>query len=170
MTENTEENKKEHKCNECNKEFATAEALEMHNNSKHFKAPKIKLNKKKIKTWTILITLAVLIIAGGYALTLREQLPGKHDDFAQCLTDAGVKEYGAFWCGKCKEQKALFGRSFKYVNYIECSLPNHEMNQRCQEENIEGYPVWEFADGERINGFLSLETLAEKTNCTLENG
>lgn len=47
--------------------------------------------------------------------------PGEYDNFAKCLSEKDVKFYGAFWCPNCNDQKALFGKSNKYLNYIECS-------------------------------------------------
>ncbi|MBI2146731.1 hypothetical protein HYU22_05320 [Candidatus Woesearchaeota archaeon] len=52
--------------------------------------------------------------------------PGKYDAFAQCLTENGVKMYGAYWCPHCLNQKEDFGKSWQYVNYIECSLPGNQ--------------------------------------------
>ena len=37
----------------------------------------------------------------------------------------------------------------------------------CQEKNIESYPTWEFNDGSRLDGEISLTQLAEKTGCPL---
>lgn len=158
----------EFNCKECEKEFNTKEAFEQHNNSKHFKAPKVNLNKKKIKNWGIIIGIITLLVAGGYGLSYREKLPGKYDDFAKCLSEKGIKEYGAYWCSNCLAQKELFGRSFKYVNYVECSLPNNAgQTQICIADGIESYPTWEFANGTRIEGLMTLENIATRSGCTL---
>lgn len=94
--------------------------------------------------------------------------PGQYDDFAQCLSEKGVKMYGAYWCPHCLDQKELFGKSWKYIDYIECSLPNRAgQTQFCQETGIKAYPTWEFPDGERIEGKLSLEQLSQNSNCDL---
>lgn len=43
------------------------------------------------------------------------------DSLAKCLSDKGVKMYGAFWCGHCQNQKAEFnGNLEKYNIYVEC--------------------------------------------------
>ncbi|MEM3122374.1 MAG: hypothetical protein QXH60_02955 [Candidatus Pacearchaeota archaeon] len=158
------------KCLDCNKEFSSKEALEMHNNSKHYTSSRIiTKEKKKIKNWTAFIVIAALIVAGGYALTLQENKPGKYDAFAQCLTDSGVKMFGAFWCSHCEQQKENFGSSWKKVNYIECSNPDRSQNSLCNQEGIDGYPTWEFADGSRRSGFISLETLSEISGCPLNS-
>lgn len=93
---------------------------------------------------------------------------GKLDGFAQCLNDKGAVFYGAFWCTHCQNQKKLFGPSAKLLPYVECSTPDGQSKlPRCTEKNIEGYPTWEFAEGSRLSGVLSLARLAEKTGCTL---
>lgn len=91
----------------------------------------------------------------------------KYDTFAQCLSDAGAKFYGAFWCPHCQEQKALFKKSEK-LPYIECSTPDGEgQNQICIDKGITGYPTWKFADGTELNGVQQFSALAEKTNCPI---
>jgi len=116
--------------------------------------------------WMAIIALTA--VAGGYFLWRGAQKPGELDQFALCLGDKGAVFYGAFWCPHCQNQKKMFGRSQKLLPYVECStadgrgqLPN------CSEKKIEGYPTWEFADGERLSGEIPLQTLAEKTGCEL---
>lgn len=94
--------------------------------------------------------------------------PGKYDQFAQCLKDKGAVFYGAFWCSHCQAQKKLFGSSAKLLPYVECStLDGRSMLPVCTDKKIEGYPTWEFTDGSRMSGEISLEKLAEKTTCIL---
>jgi hypothetical protein len=61
-----------------------------------------------------------------------------YDAFAKCLTEKGATMYGAEWCPHCKEQKAVFGNSFKYINYVECP----DNTQLCLDKGIQGYPTW----------------------------
>ena len=94
--------------------------------------------------------------------------PGELDGFAQCLKNKKVTFYGAFWCPHCQNQKKLFGRSARLLPYVECSTPDGGSQlQICKDKKIEGYPTWEFADGSRESGELSLQTLAEKSGCEL---
>ena len=158
----------EFKCNECNKEFSSKEALEMHNNSKHFVKIKKPINKKKLRNWGIFFGIVILLVLGAYGLMLNDAKPGKYDNFAQCLSDKGAKMYGAYWCPHCQDQKQLFGKSFDKVTYIECSLPNQGgQNELCNNQNITSYPTWEFAEGDKQLGALSLETLSSLTNCSI---
>jgi len=119
----------------------------------------LKMNIKQI-LYIVLIFSVVVIV--GCSST-------KYDSFAQCLTEKGVKMYGAYWCPHCANQKDIFGNSFGYVNYIECSLPNRGgKTEICIEEDIKVYPTWEFADGNRKEKVHSLEQLSAFSGCSLE--
>ena len=118
---------------------------------------------KKINWW-IWGTIAVIAV-GGFYTWYSSQQPGKYDEFAQCITDKGAAMYGAFWCPHCATQKTTFGKSFKFVNYIECSKPDRTQTEACDQANISSYPTWEFADGSRQTGELSILQLAQRTGC-----
>lgn len=113
--------------------------------------------------------IAVAIVVGlAVFFSSNNSQPGKLDDFTKCLTDKGAVFYGAYWCPHCKNQKASFGKSVDYLNYVECSTPDGRgQTQECKDKKIEGYPTWEFSDGSRESGELTLEKLAEKTSCEL---
>lgn len=116
-----------------------------------------------------LYAVAILVVISLIVFAVKQQsAPAEHDAFAQCLTDHGVKMFGAWWCPHCQKQKALFGKSFEKINYIECSSPgSQEMNQTCKDAKIEGYPTWEFKDKTRVSGEQTLEDLGKKAECTL---
>lgn len=85
---------------------------------------------------------------------------------AQCLKDSGAVFYGAFWCPHCQKQKAEFGLAESLLPYVECSTPDQRSQTPiCIEKKIESYPTWEFKDGSRQTGEVSLKDLAEKTSC-----
>lgn len=111
----------------------------------------------------------VAVLVGGVLLLIRYQSqPGALDLFAQCLKEKGATFYGAFWCPHCQNQKAMFGKSAKLLPYVECSTPDgKDQLQICQDKNIEGYPTWEFFDGSKESGEVSLSRLSEKTGCPL---
>ena len=95
--------------------------------------------------------------------------PPNYDNFAKCLTDNGVKFYGAFWCPHCANQKEMFGKSFENIDYIECSLPDKSgQTQVCINAKIKAYPTWEFKDGLRIEGEQTLLQLSQKSGCKME--
>ena len=80
---------------------------------------------------------------------------------ARHLKQIGAKEYVAWWCPHCHEQKQLFGKeAYSYINHIECDpRGKNPRPDLCQTAKIQGFPTWE------INGTLypnvqSLENLA----------
>lgn len=114
--------------------------------------------------WSVVGGFIILVILGGfvylnkknYSVVSREgfyegfmslekmselstcPLTGDKDIFAQCLTEKGWTMYGAEWCSHCKDQKNLFGDSFKYIKYIECP----DNIQLCLDRGINAYPTW----------------------------
>jgi len=99
----------------------------------------------------------MLFFAGCTQQTPNENL----DTFAQCLTDNWAVMYGSVTCSHCQDQKAMFGDSFQYISYVECTKDF----ERCA--NLKGVPTWEFKDGTQLAWLQKLSVLAEKTRCTL---
>ncbi len=114
-----------------------------------------------------LYAIAGIVTVGliGYVVT-QDRAPSPYDGFAQCLTDKGVKMYGAWWCPHCKKQRELFGKSFDKVEYIECS-PNGSKTTsvQCTQAGVKGFPTWMFADGSTLGGEQSFEALGERAGC-----
>jgi len=122
----------------------------------------------KNKTIIIIIVITLLFISLVAIWIKLSRQPGKFDMFAQCLKENGAVFYGTFWCQHCQNQKALFGKSAKGLPYVECSMPDGRSQLAiCKDKNIESYPTWEFNDGSRRSGELSLTQLAKKTGCPL---
>lgn len=122
------------------------------------------MNKNTI-IWSVVL---ILFVVGVVWLIKTPGKPGELDTFASCLSEAGAKFYGAFWCPHCQNQKAMFGSSARLLPYIECSTPDGSGQLPiCTDAGVTGYPTWEFADGEREGGVLSLERLSEVTQCEL---
>jgi hypothetical protein len=122
----------------------------------------------------VFISVIILLIVGTVAAALMRGtsgtpvVDGKYDDFTMCLKDKGATFYGAFWCPHCQATKKLFGSSAKLLPYVECSTPNGQAQLPiCIEKEIASYPTWEFADGTRMTGELTLQQLADKTSCAL---
>lgn len=91
------------------------------------------------------------------------------ENLAKCLTEKGMKFYGAYWCSWCKQQKELFGKAVQYLPYIECiDEETDEMSAECEEAGIDGFPTWETPSGEKSSGFKTLEELSELSGCPLE--
>lgn len=81
---------------------------------------------------------------------------------AKHLKSIGAKEYGAFWCPHCFEQKQLFGKeAFKLINYVECDPQGRNPQQQaCVDAGIKSFPTWEI-NGEFYQGTQLPEKLAE---------
>ncbi len=160
------------KCEQCDKSFDSKESFEQHNQAKHQKNKDVAETSKKglgIKKKHVVLTITlVTVLAFSFWVYSFSTGPGKYDDFAKCLTEKDTKFYGAFWCPNCEQQKAVFGKSVKFVPYIECSPPDQRGQlEVCRDAEIESYPTWEFSDGSRLTGFRSLETLSSKSGCSL---
>lgn len=116
----------------------------------------------------LLVLIPIVIFA---VVSVKPVKPGQYDQLATCLTQKGVKMYGAYWCVHCQAQKKAFGTSFAKINYIECSLPGGTgQTEACIQAKIESYPTWEFGDGERITGEIKLDQLAVKAECNSGGG
>jgi hypothetical protein len=123
------------------------------------------------RNWGRIALFALLIAAAfGLAFYLGNRNQHRHDAFARCLTERGVKMYGAWWCPHCQDQKELFGASFEYAPYVECGIKGdlHGTAQVCKDQDIKHYPTWQFPPmGERVERVFLLQELADRTGCAL---
>ena len=120
------------------------------------------------KNKLIWLLILVLVVGGILWLVKAPGRSGKLDAFASCIKESGATYYGAFWCPNCKNQEALFGRSASLLPRVECSTPDGRGQlQVCKDASITGYPTWQFSDGTRETGTLSLERLSAATSCPL---
>ena len=122
---------------------------------------------------TIGLVIIVVLIALIFGVQKKEaEISNLFKPFVQCIADSDAIFFGASWCSRCAEQKALFGALAKDLPYVECSkdgTPQGGNTEICTEEYITSYPTWRFTDGEQCLGVVSLEILAAKTNCSLPN-
>ena len=97
---------------------------------------------------------------------MKKEEPEKQslDYFAQCITDAGAIMYGTEWCPHCKNQKAVFGDSFIFIEYVDCDLNQ----KKCVEAGIKGFPTW-IIDGKPYSGEQPLYRLRELTGCSYQS-
>ena len=114
---------------------------------------------------SLIVVLVVLGIGGAIISSKKASVPGPLDATATCIKNSGAKFFGAFWCPHCKDQKEIFGNSVKLLPYTECSNPDGSQNDLCKAENITGYPTWKFADGTTVTEVITVEELANKTQC-----
>jgi thiol-disulfide isomerase/thioredoxin len=123
------------------------------------------------KTIIVFVVVIVLLLGGIFLLTARNNNSTVSNTnlsaFAQCLKTTKTTFFGAFWCPHCQATKRMFGKAAKELPYVECSTPDGRgQNQVCKDKNITNYPTWEFANGERLTGEVTLAQLTERTNCT----
>lgn len=108
------------------------------------------------------LTAVVLVIAGCAG----EPEDGQYAQVAQCLTDKGVKFYGAFWCPHCSDQKRMFGDDIRYITYVECDPRGENADPAaCRAAGVTRYPTWGFPGQDNLLGAQQPEALAKKANC-----
>ena len=82
---------------------------------------------------------------------------------ARHLKEIGAKEYIAWWCPHCHDQKLLFGKeAYKEVPYTDCAPADNPNGQKaeCKAAGIQSYPTWKIK-GKTYLGAQSLEELAK---------
>lgn len=111
---------------------------------------------------------AVVIVAGlqfhfsgFFDPSAGPERPGLRD-LALHLEESGAKFYGAYWCPRCQEQKALFEASVDRLPYVECSPQGQGGPQAaaCALKGIRDYPTWVIKD-RRYVGVQSVDALAK---------
>jgi hypothetical protein len=108
---------------------------------------------------------AVLILAYGAWWYYTNH---RYDGFAKCLAAKQTKMYGLYWCPHCAEQKAMFGKAFQYVPYVECAIKgSRELAPACSAAGVKLFPSWQFGSNPPKEGVYPLEELSDKTGCAL---
>ena len=89
-------------------------------------------------------------------------------EFLQRHNIPTAKMYGAYWCPHCADQKAMFGKSFRYVTYVECAIKDsHELAPTCAAAGVKLFPSWQFGANPPIEGVFPMQELSDKTGCSL---
>lgn len=130
-----------------------------------------KRSLRRIRT-AIFVMFAICAVLGAYVYVQGLPPPAHlYDALAKCIAQSSTTFYGASWCPHCAEQKTKFGTGAQYLPYVECALPGGAIGgseaQVCINHNITQYPTWVFADGSRLVGVQTPQTLAAKTGCAL---
>lgn len=112
----------------------------------------------KISRWKIYLgIIGILIIAIAAFSVYSAAKPGSYDSFAKCLSEKGAVMYGAMdWCKYTQGQRAMFGKSFKYINY-------HEFTEL---QGIKLTPTW-VINGKWHENTQSFAKLSELTGCKI---
>jgi uncharacterized membrane protein len=87
---------------------------------------------------------------------------------AEHLVKVGAKEYVAYWCPHCHEQKLLFGKqAYKIIEdniSVECAPDSPKSKPAlCQASKIQGFPSW-VINGRIYSGVQNLNELAKITS------
>lgn len=115
------------------------------------------VKSSKSKYYIIVAVLGIIILATAAYSVYSMNKPGPYDAFAKCLTEKGAVMYGAMsWCKYTQGQKAMFGKSFKYVNY-------HDFKEL---PSIKVTPTWVISGAWHEN-VQSFDKLAALTECKL---
>jgi hypothetical protein len=124
---------------------------------------------KRFPTALLVVALPLLaVLAYGGWRAYDRFTPGKYDQFAKCLGEKGAKFYGAYWCTHCKAEKVRFGKSAKYLPYIECAPQDStELAPECKQNGVTAFPTWKFSDGTTEVREMELAELASRTGCEL---
>ncbi|MDZ4656578.1 MAG: peptidylprolyl isomerase [Bythopirellula sp.] len=83
--------------------------------------------------------------------------------FAQALSAAGAKFFGAGWSAETTSQREVFEDGGQFLPFVEVTNPNRTPNQTATDNNITTYPTWVFSDGSRLVGVQTLQALSDHT-------
>ncbi|MCM0592598.1 MAG: vitamin K epoxide reductase family protein [Gloeotrichia echinulata IR180] len=89
---------------------------------------------------------------------------------ANHLVKIGAKEYSAYWCPHCHEQKLIFGKeAAEIINKnvkVECAPDGLKAQpELCKAAKIQGFPTW-IINGKSYGGVQNLEELAKVSGYT----
>ncbi len=82
---------------------------------------------------------------------------------ARHLKEIGAKEYIAWWCPHCHDQKLLFGKeAYEEVPHTDCAPAENPNDQKpeCKTAGIQSYPTW-IINGKTYQGAQNLDELAK---------
>jgi glutaredoxin len=132
------------------------------------KAGMLKRKKQEKMRTTILYSVLAIIFISVVAYGINSaNTPGELDEYAQCIADSGAVFYGTTWCPYCQQQKQMFGKSQKYLPYVECSgTGGRGISQQCANLGITTVPMWIYNETE-YPGMQQLDTLSNITGCDI---
>jgi len=130
---------------------------------RHVEEPVAKAPSRERLIWTGIVVVLIAAYAGFWYHSNHQ-----YDGFAKCLSSRQAKMYGLYWCPHCAEQKAMFGKAFQYVPYVECGIKgSHELAAECTAAGVKLFPSWQFGGNKPIEGVFPMQELSDKTGCVL---
>jgi len=122
------------------------------------KQKKLSENTQKLLKF-LLPALGVIIILGVIYVSY-SPVWFHQQTLAECLTAKGVTMYGADSCSHCQDQKALIGKDFENIHYINCEFDK----KLCDSRGITSYPIWSFGNKVLV-GTQTKSALASFADC-----
>ena len=130
---------------------------------RHEGEPGAKPPSRERLIWVGIVVVVIAAYAGFWYHSNHQ-----YDGFAKCLSSKQAKMYGLYWCPHCAEQKAMFGKAFQYVPYVECGIKgSHELGAECTAAGVKLFPSWQFGGNKPIEGVFPMQELSDKTGCVL---
>ena len=86
--------------------------------------------------------------------------------FAQALNESGATFFGAEWSEASTAQRELFEDGSQVLNFVELTTPFRTSNSIATENGLSG-ETWEFGNGTRVIGTLSLEQISEASGVVI---
>ena len=125
--------------------------------------PEAKSPSRKRLIWTGILATVLLAYVGFWYYSNH-----RYDGFAKCLASKQAKMYGLYWCPHCADQKAMFGKAFQYVPYVECAIKDsHELAPACSAAGVKLFPSWQVGTNKPVEGVFPMQELSDKTGCSL---
>lgn len=116
------------------------------------------------KKWYIFAT----FLLAAWIAPAQQPSTERMDTFAKCLAKKNAVMYGSAFCSHCDEQRKIFGDSFRFIHYVECSREGKpEDVNACKNAQVRFTPTWTFSESDRLLGVQPLKMLSEKTGCAL---
>ena len=113
--------------------------------------------KKDAWIYIVISIFIILVIAGIYYS--KSDRVGVDEELAKCIGENSIL-YSKLGCHWCEIQEEMFGKSYQYLNVIDCFYTPEE----CNVEGFRGTPTW-VIDGELYPGVKEVEELKALTNC-----
>jgi|TARA_B100001964_G_C14239396_1_gene604185 uncharacterized membrane protein YvbJ len=126
------------------------------------KTEEVSVPNKKSKKWVFVgIVLVIIVLIGSFSI-VNANKPGPLDDFAKCLSEKDAVMYGALsWCKYTQAQKAMFGKSFNHLNYIDYTeYPEEQFGK------IKKTPTW-IINGKAYENVISIDKLSQLSGCEI---
>tara|TARA_Y100000310_G_C20395693_1_gene675000 strand:- start:195 stop:533 length:339 start_codon:yes stop_codon:yes gene_type:complete len=109
-------------------------------------------------SWLTLVIILAVIAVGVILITPREDPSSSvPEDIAKCIGENSVL-FVQLGCHACETQEEMFGKSYKFLNVIDCWFEA----EKC--DRIEATPTWEI-NKQRYRGVKNIDTLQQLTGC-----